>query len=48
MSNKLYPPYIESSLPAMIEGGSLIVPFQLNRAVSREEFNCMAIIIKTV
>ena len=48
MDNKLYPPYVDATLPAMIQGDMLVVPFQLNRAVSRDQFNCMAIILKTV
>lgn len=48
MDNKLYPPYVEGTLPAMIKGDMLVVPFQLNRAVARTDFNCMAIILKTV
>jgi hypothetical protein len=35
MDNKLYPPYVDATLPAMIQGDMLVVPFQLNRAVSR-------------
>lgn len=47
--SKLYPPYIENTLPAMLNNGSsFIVPFQLNKAVSRNEFSQVAIIIKTV
>ena len=48
MDNKLYPPYVEGTLPAMIQGDMLVVPFQLNRAVARADFNCMSIILKTV
>lgn len=48
MNSKLYPPYVEGTLPAFIQGGMLVVPFQLNRAVNRTDFNSMAIIIKTV
>lgn len=48
MSVKLYPPQTENTLPAVIKGNQLIVPFQLNRAVSRSNFNCMSIIMKTV
>lgn len=48
MDNKLYPPYVEGTLPAFIKGNMLVVPFQLNRAVNRNEFNCMSIILKTV
>lgn len=48
---KLYPPYIEGKLPAFIYNGDspiLQIPFQLNAAVGRNEFDSMAIIIKTV
>lgn len=45
--DKLYPPYIESKIPAFT-GTYLKVPFQLNRAVGRNEFSEMAIIVKTV
>lgn len=48
---RLYPPYIEGKLPAFIYNGQKVtikVPFQLNAAVGRNEFDSMAIIIKTV
>lgn len=48
MSNKLYPPYVEGTLPAFVQGGMMVVPFQLNRAVNRDDFNSMSIILKTV
>lgn len=48
MDSKLYPPYVEGTLPAFVQGGMLVVPFQLNRAVARTDFNSMAIILKTV
>ncbi len=48
MDTKLYPPYVEGTLPAFIAGNMLVVPFQLNRAVNRGDFNCMSIILKTV
>ena len=48
MDNKLYPPYVDATLPAMIQGDMLVVPFQLNRAVARADFNCMSIVLKTV
>lgn len=48
MDNKLYPPYVEGKLPAFVQGGMMVVPFQLNRAVNRTDFNSMSIIIKTV
>lgn len=52
--SKLYPPYVESKIPAMAydlstnESLILRVPFQLNKAVGRAEFNKVSIIIKTV
>lgn len=52
MANKLYPPQIEGSLPAMYkkENGQIIlkVPFQLNRAVSMKDITNVAAVIKTV
>jgi len=52
MSKVLYPPKVESTLPAFCTStqGRIIlrVPFQLNRAHSRDEFNGMSIILKTV
>lgn len=48
MSEKLYPPHIEGTLPAFAKGNMLIIPFQLNRAVGRDEFTSMSIILKTV
>jgi hypothetical protein len=51
MSNKLYPPRIEASLPAFvkdIDKCNLIIPFQLNRAVGRNEFNQVRLNLKTV
>lgn len=44
---KLYPPQIESSLPAFF-GSVILIPFELNRAVGRSEFDEMSIIVKTV
>lgn len=44
--SKLYPPIIESSLPAFA-GSVLQVPFQLNRAVSLAQVNRISFIIKT-
>ena len=44
---KLYPPQIESSLPAFF-GSVILIPFELNRAVGRNEFDEMSIIVKTV
>lgn len=48
MNSKLYPPYVEGTLPAFVQGGMMVVPFQLNRAVNRTDFNSMAVILKTV
>lgn len=53
---KLNPPQISSKLPAFIglrqnESNTpyqMIIPFNLNRAVSRNEFNSMELLIKTV
>ena len=48
---KLYPPCIENALPAFAKKDQAVkiaVPFQLNRAVSRNDFKYLAIIIKTV
>ena len=46
---KLYPPYIENVLPAFDYKVAMItVPFQLNRAVNRNDFKRLAIIIRTV
>ena len=43
----LYPPYIEGKLPAQ-EGDTLSIPFQLNRAVGRDEIKGICAIIRTV
>jgi hypothetical protein len=53
MANKLYPPQIETSIPAMYtEGGSenivLSIPFQLNRAVSLTDINAVVAKISTL
>lgn len=48
---KLYPPYIEGTIPAFFVNGSsayLTVPFSMNKAVSKAEFSAIAIKIKTV
>lgn len=47
---KLYPPYIENTLPAFDKDSATIisVPFQINRAVNHNDFKQLAIIIKTV
>jgi hypothetical protein len=47
MANKLYPPVIDNILPAFV-GNIIEVPFQLNRAVGRNEFDKVSIIVKTV
>ena len=47
MAITLYPPKIESKLPSFT-GTTLHIPFQLNRAHARHEFNGMSIILKTV
>lgn len=44
---KLYPPQIESSLPAFV-GSIILVPFELNRAVGRSEFDEISLIVKAV
>ena len=40
---KLYPPYIEGTLPAFCldsdGGGTIVIPFTLNRAVSKSEIS---------
>ena len=49
--SKLYPPYVEESLPAFTKTATsciLVVPFQLNRAVGRNEFNRIYLRLKTV
>lgn len=49
--SKLYPPYVEESLPAFTktaQGCILVIPFQLNRAVGRNEFNRIYLRLKTV
>lgn len=51
MTGKLYPPRIEASLPAFVKSADsciLVIPFQLNRAVSRNEFNQVRLRLKTV
>lgn len=44
---KLYPPSIEGKLPACA-GGSLVIPFTMNRAVSEDSVSRMTAIIKTI
>lgn len=49
---KLYPPYIEGTLPAFWVdnkgNGEMVIPFALNRAVSKEEIKSLSIKIKSV
>ena len=45
---KLSPPQINASLPAFIAGEALTIPFSLNRAVGRNDFNEIALIVRTV
>jgi hypothetical protein len=47
MANKLPPPLIAGTLPAFYDN-KLIVPFQMNRAVSKNEFIDFSVKIKTV
>lgn len=47
-TTKLYPPYIEGKLPAVYSPTGFTIPFQLNRVTSRDDFNKMRVIIKTV
>lgn len=44
---KLYPPYIEGTIPAFT-GGEIVVPFSMNRAVSKYEIAGFSLKIKTV
>lgn len=44
---KLYPPHIEGTIPAFY-GDSITVPFSMNRAISRDEFNSFSLLIKTI
>jgi hypothetical protein len=50
--SKFYPPIIEGKLPAFTVNngsGSIVVPFQMNRAVGKNDFgNTMTLLIKTV
>jgi hypothetical protein len=49
---KLYPPYIEGTLPAFCldskGNGTMVIPFTLNKAVSIIEIGALAVKIKTV
>ena len=44
---KLYPPYLEGTIPAFY-GGSITVPFSMNRAVGKNEVKGFSLIIKTI
>ncbi|MDD7754108.1 MAG: hypothetical protein PUJ51_06325 [Clostridiales bacterium] len=44
---KLYPPEIEGVIPAFC-GTALVVPFSMNKTVSKSEISGMIIKIKTV
>jgi hypothetical protein len=44
---KLYPPYIEGSIPAFY-GTALTVPFSMNRSVGRQEVSGITLKVKTV
>jgi hypothetical protein len=49
--SKLFPPKIDTSLPAMYDEGEYIiipVPFQMNPAVAQGDVQQMSMIIKTV
>ena len=53
MSVLSYPPMIEGKLPAFVQGKNpgtttIIIPFLLNRVVSRNDFNAMSLKITTV
>lgn len=51
MATKLYPPYIEGTLPAIIKQDdqlTITIPFILNRAVSSSEVSALRCKIKTV
>ncbi len=47
MATKLYPPNIQGTIPAFA-GTTLVVPFSMNRAVSKSEVAGFALKIKTV
>lgn len=47
MLKKLYPPNIEGTIPAFY-GTTLVVPFSMNKAVSKQDVHGMAIKIKAV
>ena len=49
--SKLYPPYIEGSIPAFSDtarGTVLTVPFSMNRAVSKSEISGFSLALKTI
>lgn len=51
MATKLYPPYIEGTIPAFCTSGAtakIVVPFSMNRAVGENEIAGFVIKIKTV
>ncbi len=48
---KLYPPYIDGSLPAAYldnTGWHITIPFTMNRAVALSHFNSISVIIRTI
>ena len=47
MSTKLYPPYIEGTIPAF-SGTVITVPFSMNKAVSKNQVAGFSLKIKTV
>ena len=48
IATRLSPPQIESKLPAFDKVGNIAIPFNLNRAVGRDQVSGMALVIKTV
>jgi hypothetical protein len=44
---KLYPPYLEGTIPAFY-GGSITVPFTMNRAVGKNEIIGFSLLVKTI
>lgn len=44
---KLYPPVIEGTIPAF-NGATLVVPFSMNRSVSKSQISGFALKIKTI
>ena len=47
MAVKLYPPYIEGTIPAF-EGTTMVVPFSLNKANSSNSIHSMFLKVKSV